>query len=81
MKKKSMKIIRLYLIGLVCIVCYFLLDNSNVLPELIEKSSKSRYSGFPTLIFSGFLKYGMLVTGIGIIVILSFFIFRENFKR
>jgi len=62
-------------------VCYFLLDKSDVLTGLIEKSSTGRYSGFPTLMFSGFLKYGLLVMGIGITATLSFFSNKREIKK
>ena len=79
--KRNLKIVRLYIISLVCIVCYFLMENYNIINELVEKSSKFRYNGFVTLIFTGLLKYGLLVIGICIIIILSFMLIREKIKN
>ena len=81
MYKKNIKIVRLYIIGLICIVCYFLLENSTIIYELVEKSNKLRYSGFVTFLLTGLLKYGLLIVGIGIIIILTFLLIREGTKK
>ncbi|APY06829.1 hypothetical protein BWZ20_00305 [Winogradskyella sp. J14-2] len=81
MNKKKFKIIRLYLIGLVCVVSYYFLDNSNVIPNLVERMSDFRYSGFPTFFLTGLLKYGLLIVGIGIIIILTFLLIKERTKK
>jgi type II secretory pathway component PulF len=78
MNKKNFKIVRLYIISLICIVCYFLLENSTIIPELVQISEKGRYSGFPTFFLTGLLKYGLLVVGIGIIIILTFLLIKER---
>jgi hypothetical protein len=81
MNKRKFKIIRLYLISLVCIVCYFLLENSNIISELVKISEKGRYGGFPTFFLTGLFKCGLLVIGISIITIMSFLLIRERKKR
>lgn len=81
MNKKNLKIVRLYMISLFCIVCYFLLENSTIISELIEKSNKLRYKGFVTFILTGLFKYGLLVIGISIIVILSFLLIKEKISK
>ena len=81
MRKKNLKIVRLYIISLICIVSYFFLENSSVIPDLVEKMSKFRYDGFPTFFLTGLLKYGLLVVGIGIIIILTFLLIRERTKK
>ena len=81
MSKKNLKIVRLYIIGLICIVSYFFLENSNLIPNLVEKMSKFRYDGFPTFFLTGLLKYGLLIVGIGIIIILTFMLIRERTKK
>jgi hypothetical protein len=80
MNKRKYKIIRLYIISLVCIVCYFLLENSNIISELVQISEKGRYGGFPTFFLTGLFKYGLLVIGISIITIMSFLLIRERKK-
>lgn len=80
MNKKNIKILRLYIISLTCIACYFLLENSTLIPELVEKSNKFRYQGFATFLLTGLFKYGLLVIGISLIVILSFMLIREKIK-
>ncbi|MQP53724.1 hypothetical protein GFJ95_12925 [Flavobacterium sp. LMO9] len=81
MRKKNLKIVRLYIIGLICIVSYFFLENSDLIPDLVEKMSKLRYGGFPTFFLTGLLKYGLLIIGIGIIIILTFQLIREKTKK
>ncbi len=81
MHKKNLKIVRLYIISLICIVCYFLLENSTLISELVELNEKGRYSGFPTFFITGLFKYGLLVVGIGIIIILTFLLIRERTKK
>ncbi|TXE13816.1 hypothetical protein FUA26_01680 [Seonamhaeicola algicola] len=81
MHKKNLKIVRLYIISLICIVCYFLLENSTIISELVQISEKGRYGGFPTFFLTGLFKYGLLVVGIGIIVILTFLLMRERTKK
>ena len=81
MNKRKYKIIRLYIISLVCIVCYFLLENSNIISKLVQISEKGRYGGFPTFFLTGLFKYGLLVIGISIITIMSFLLIRERTKK
>lgn len=69
------------MISLFCIVCYFLLENSNIISELVEKSNKLRYNGFVTFILTGLFKYGLLVIGISIIIILSFLLIKEKTSK
>lgn len=49
------------MISLSCIVCYFLLENSNIISELVEQSNKGRYKGFVMFILTGLFKYGILI--------------------
>lgn len=81
MNKRNLKIIRLYIISLFCIIFYFILENSNIIPELIQISEKGRYGGFPTFFLTGLFKYGLLTIGIGIIIIMSFLLIRERTKK
>ena len=81
MNKRKCKIIRLYIISLVCIVCYLLLENSNIISELVQISEKGRYGGFPTFFLTGLFKYGLLIVGISIITIMSFLLIREKTKK
>ena len=79
--KIKFQIIRLYVISLVCIACFFLLENSNIISELVQISEKGRYGGFPTFFLSGLFKYGLLIVGISIITIMSFLLIRERTKK
>jgi len=81
MNKRSLKIMRLYMIGFFCVACYFFLENSNIIPDLVEYSNKGRYNGFITFFFTGLFKYGLLVVGICIISILSFLLIKERISK
>ncbi|SHI95438.1 hypothetical protein SAMN05216261_2319 [Algibacter luteus] len=80
MNKRKYKIVRLYIIALLCIVFFFFLENSNIISELVEKSNKFRYGSFGTFLLTGLFKYGLLVVGISIIIIMSFMLIRERTK-
>ncbi len=79
MNKRNLKIVGLYIISLVCIVCYFLLEHYNFIFEFYEKNKYSKYPSnvFAVLIFSGLLQYGLLVIGISVFIILSFFLIKK----
>ena len=76
--KKKLSILRLYIISLVCIVSYVLLENSNIIPELVEKSNNLRYHGFATFLLTGLFKYGLLIIGLSIFIILSFMLIKRK---
>ena len=78
MEKQNFKVLRIYIFSVLCILCFFLLENTRIIPELLQKFEKSRYSGFPTFFLTGLLKYGLLVFGISNIIIMSFIIIREK---
>ncbi|RBA29394.1 hypothetical protein DPN68_01750 [Flavobacterium tibetense] len=78
MNKKNFKVFRIYIVSVLCIVCFFLLENTTIIPELVQISEKGRYSGFPTFFLTGLLKYGLLALGIFNIIIMTFIIFREK---
>jgi len=81
MNKRNSKIVKLYAISLLCIVFYFLLENSNIIAELVQKSEGGRYGSFPTFFLTGLFKYGLFFVGVGIFIILSFFLIKERLVR
>ena len=81
MDKKNFKFGRIYVISVLCITCFFLLENTTIIPELVKISEKSRYGGFPTFFLIGLLKYGLLVLGICNIIIMNFIIIREKRRK
>ena len=81
MNKRNFKILRLYTIGLLCIVLYYFLENSNILPELVKKSERGRYGDFPVLFLTGLFKYGLFFVGIGIFIIVSFLLIKEKLTQ
>ncbi len=80
MNKRNFKIIKLYIISLLCIIFYFILENSNIIPELVKNSEKGRYGEFLTFFLTGLFKYGLLVIGIGVFIILTFMLILEKIK-
>ena len=81
MNDSNLKVVRYFIIGLCCIVIFYLLDNSNIISELQLKSDKLRYKGFDTFLLTGLIKYGLLVYGISAIVIPSFFLIKEKISK
>ena len=81
MSKRNLKIAKLYAISLLCIVYYFLLQNSNIIAEMVKKSERGRYGSFPTFFLSGLFKYGLLFVGIGIFIIVSFLLIKEKIHK
>ena len=55
MTNRTLKIVKQYIVGLCCIVFFFLLENSNIIPYFLEKTSKLRNNGFVTFIMTGFI--------------------------
>jgi hypothetical protein len=78
MRKTSLKIVKLYLISFICVICYFILENSSFLTNLVIKSNKLRYNGFVTFLLTGLFKYGLLIVGLGSIFILTFILLRKK---
>lgn len=79
--KRIYKILRLYLIGLICLVLYYFLENSYIIDILVQKSERGHYGSFPTFFLTGLFKYGLSAIGIGIIIILSFLLIQERIKK
>ena len=75
MKKQNFKVARVYVISILFIVCFFLLENNTIIPDLVQVSEKGRYGGFPTFFLTGLLKYGLLALGNFNIIIMTFIIF------
>jgi hypothetical protein len=80
MNKRNLKIARIYAISLLCIVLHILLENSNIIAELIQKSEKTRYGSFSVFFLSGLIKYGLLIVGVLIFIILTFPLIKERTK-
>jgi hypothetical protein len=78
MNKKNFKVFRIYIVSVLCIVCFFLLENTTIIPDLVQMSEKGRYGGFSIFFLTGLLKYGLLALGIFNIIIMTFIIIREK---
>jgi len=79
--KGKFKIIGFYLISLICISCYYLMDNYTVINMLFEKTSRIPQDGFVVLLVAGLFQYGFLTVGISIFVTLSFLLIKEKVKN
>lgn len=78
--KNILKIIRLYIIGFLCLVGFFSLEYSSLISDLVEFSENGRYGGTPMFFITGLIKYGLLIAGIGIILILTFLLIKQRIK-
>ncbi|WP_430425239.1 hypothetical protein [Maribacter litoralis] len=78
MNKRAFKIVGLYVVSLICIFCYYLMDNYYIINVLFQKTNRIPQDGFVVLLLTGLFQYGSLTVGISIIVILSFFLIKEK---
>lgn len=81
MNKRNLKIAKVYVISLLCVVFYFLLENSTITLELVEYLRRGRYNGFLTFFLTGLIKYGLLFVGVGIFIIVSFLLIKEKISE
>ena len=79
--KRKLKIAGFYFFGLICLVCFYWLDNSDFIAEEINQSRGRGYNGFETFLVSGLIKYGLLVYGIGSIVIMSLVLLQKKISE
>ena len=79
MNKLNFKIIGLYLISILCIISYLLLDNSDLITGFNQKADSFRTdTGFFVFITTGLFKYGLLLIGASIFTILTFILLKEK---
>ena len=79
-----MKVVRAiiwYFAGVASLVAFFAMKNSETIAEYLEKSSRVRLDwGFGVSAIVGLVQYSLLVLGVGIICILSFFLIKSKRK-
>lgn len=69
---KNLKVIVAYIIGILCLTLFFVMDNSTELNEFLGKVERSRADwAFGTFAITGFIQYGLLTIGIAVITILT----------
>ena len=69
---KNLKVIVAYIIGILCLTLFFVMDNSTELNEFLEKAERSRTDwAFGTFAITGLIQYGLLTIGIAVITILT----------
>ncbi|PZX37159.1 hypothetical protein LX97_03181 [Nonlabens dokdonensis] len=78
---RPFKIIRLYLISILCFLSFYYLETSDLLEKLLEMPLFSRFDGFDTIILYGLLKYAFLAVGICIIIFLSLILIKEKILK
>lgn len=81
MTKMNTKIIKQYIISIICIALYIFLENSTLIPYLVEISNKGRYGSFPTFFLAGLFKYGLLVFGVLTIIFLSYRLYNQKISK
>jgi hypothetical protein len=80
--QKTFKIIGFYIIGFICLISYFYIDNSESLKSFLIKTDNFRIDlGFAFYAIIGFIKLTLLISGIGIPIILTMMIIRQKIKR
>ena len=80
--KQYLKTLGLYIISIFCIITYFLLSNSESIVKFNQKADNYRIDyGFLFFILTGFVKYGLLLIGISIPIILTFLLLKKKIKH
>ena len=78
-KNTNLKIIGIYTIGIICIALFFLMKNSTELHKFLDKAERTRADWkFGAFTITGLIQYGLLTTGISIIVILTAFLIKKK---
>lgn len=78
--KRKIKIVTLYLTGVICLAAYWLLENDMALDSFLQKADNFRKAtGFFFFLISGLIKYGLLMVGIGLCVILTVMLIRNKY--
>ncbi|SCY34933.1 hypothetical protein SAMN05192588_2414 [Nonlabens sp. Hel1_33_55] len=78
--KRILKITGFYILGIVCLVSFYWLDNSDFIAEEVKQSRGGGYNGFRAFLVSGLIRYGLLVYGIGSIAIMSALLIYQKFQ-
>jgi hypothetical protein len=81
MNKRTLKIVVMYLISFLCLVCFYYLETSSFLQDLMEESNSSITNEFRENMVSGLLKYTLLVIGASILLMTSFILIKEKFSK
>ncbi|PRP68394.1 hypothetical protein [Nonlabens agnitus] len=79
--ERVLKIVGFYFFGLVCLVSFYWLDNSDFIAEEVKQSKGGGYNGFRAFLVSGLIKYGFLVAGICSIVIMSLILIQKRISE
>lgn len=80
--KRSVKIIRIYVIGALCLLAYLWMDYSADLQEFLEKVERSRDDWkFGLLTIIGLVKFGLIVTALSIFGITSFLLIKKRMTK
>ncbi len=78
--KRKIKIIALYLTGVLCMTAYWLIENATTWDSFLQKADNFRKAtGFFFFLISGLIKYGLLMVGIGLCVILTVMLIRNKY--
>jgi hypothetical protein len=76
---KILKIVGFYFLGIICLVLYFYIDNSNELSIFLQKADRVKVNwGFGFYAIVGLLKLTSLIAGLAIPIILTFMLLRQK---
>ena len=79
---KRIKIIRGYVLAIVFLYSYYWIETSSSVQEFVEKSKNGRIDwAFGIASVIGIAQFALLIAGISIIVILTFFLIKTRIKR
>lgn len=80
--KRTVKIIGLYIIGLLCLGLFFYMDNSQDLGDFLKKADRFRADwGFGFYAIVGLIKMVSLISGVTIPLVLTILLIRQKIKK
>ncbi|MDN5214732.1 hypothetical protein QQ020_21820 [Fulvivirgaceae bacterium BMA12] len=81
-ENRSLKITGTYIIGVVCLVLFFIMKNSSELHEILDKAERTRADyKFGIFAITGLIQYGLLTISVSTIVILTALLVRRKIAR
>jgi len=76
---RNFKILLLYLLSLLFILTFFFLRNSDYISSIVKKADNFRIqNGFFLFLITGLIEYGLLITYVLIILVLTYFLVQKN---
>ncbi len=79
--KRVFRIIGIYLIGVMCLVIYFVMRHSSSFNDFLQQAKRSRIDwSFGVYAMTGLIELTLLVIGISVLVITSILLIKSKYQ-